>query len=168
MDAFIRTAAIIPRGRTTKRNCAQLRTTRAGARRRMVCCRYRISQTVSILSGFWADRTPSMPAPYAVFVKVRPRLIYRGHRHKSVHRPASARVRRQNGEHGVDDCNIATIILRTGYCTIAKLISSGRSYFVIIDRLNRFLKRRGFSSVGSPSQKAILPCSALLYRSQWL
>jgi hypothetical protein len=35
--------------------------------------------------------------------------MYRGYLHKSVHRPAGARVREEIGAHGVDDCNIASI-----------------------------------------------------------
>jgi len=58
-----------PRGQTTKKtapNCAQ----RAQVRGEDGVLS--ISNISDCQPSFWANRTPSMPAPYAVFVKARP------------------------------------------------------------------------------------------------
>ena len=101
-----------------EKNCAQLRTTRAGARRRWCVVDIDIADCQQSFWFPWADRTPSMAAPHAVFVKARPRVIYRGYRHKSVHRPASARVGQKTARTASTIATSPQSFVHTCYCAM--------------------------------------------------
>jgi hypothetical protein len=82
--------------------------------------------------SFWAERTPSMPAPYAVFVKARAHentgdVVMKAFTAPRA-RAAVESTARTASTIATSPQQNAHVLLR--YCAIAKLIANGSPYFV--------------------------------------